>query len=73
MVGAKSDPVLESNECKILWDLTIQCDSIFEDCRKDIIVEIKVMKETITVDLAVLRDVRVKSKENEKSDHRKMK
>lgn len=56
-----------------MWDLTIQCDSIFEDCRKDIIVEIKVMKETITVDLAVLRDVRVKSKENEKSDHRKMK
>lgn len=56
-----------------MWDLTIQYDSIFEDCRKDIIVEVKVMKETITVDLAVLRDVRVKSKENEKSDHRKMK
>ena len=64
---------MESNECNIWWDLTIQCDSVFEDCRKDIIVEIKVMKETITVDLAVLRDVRVKSKENEKSDHRKMK
>lgn len=41
-------------------------DSIIEDRRQDTVVEIKVMKETMTTDVAVLRVVRVKVKENEK-------
>lgn len=41
-------------------------DSIIEDRRQDIVVEIKVMKETMVIDVAVLRVVRVKVKENEK-------
>ena len=52
--------MLENNEYKILWD------SIIEDSRQDTVVEIKVMKETMTIDVAVLRVVRVKVKENEK-------
>lgn len=52
--------MLENNEYKILWD------AIIEDRRQDTVVEIKVMKETMTIDVAVLRVVRVKVKENEK-------
>lgn len=52
--------MLENNKYKILWD------SIIEDRRQDTVVEIKVMKETMTIDVAVLRVVRVKVKENEK-------
>lgn len=51
---------MENNEYKILWD------SIIEDHRQDIVVEIKVMKETMVIDVAALRVVRVKVKENEK-------
>ena len=57
----------EVNErCKILWDMTIQCDHIIEARRPDIVVVEKDSNKAIIVDIASPWDHRVYEKESEK-------
>ena len=60
--------VFESDEVKILWDFNIQCDSLIECRRPDIVVVLKKKKECKTMDIAVPRDSRVGEKELEKME-----
>ena len=44
--------VEESEICKILWDMTIQCDHIIEATRPDIVVVEKESNKSIIMDIA---------------------
>ena len=46
------DGVVENKRCKILWDMTIQCDHVIEARRPDIVVVEKKSNKTIIVDIA---------------------
>ena len=60
---------MEKKRCKILWDMTIQCDHVMEARRLDIVfVEKESNKVIIMVDIASQRDHRVYKKEGEKID-----
>ena len=42
---------MESERCKILWDMTIQCDHVIEARRPDVVVE-KESNNSVIVDIA---------------------
>ena len=54
---------VENEEIKVLWDINIQCDSLIEARRSDLIVIDKKEQKGITIDIAVPADVRVEEKE----------
>ena len=43
--------VVENEKCKILWDMTMQCDRVIEARRPDIVVEKKNNKAIIVLSL----------------------
>ena len=61
----KPKKVLESENCKILWDFPIQTDKTLENSRPDITVD-KKSKKCILIDLACQFDTRIEKKEEEK-------
>ena len=61
--------VIESDEVKILWDFNIQCDSLIECRRPDIVVVLKTKKECKIMDVAVPGDSRAGEKELEKMEN----
>ena len=60
--------VRETKKCKILWDMTIQCDRVIETRRPDIVVVEKKNNKVTIVDIALPWDHRVYKKEGEKID-----
>ena len=64
--------VSESANCKILWDVVIQCDKEIEARRPDIVVLDKTSKEVKAIDIAIPGDVRVCEKELEKINKYKL-
>ena len=58
--------VVENEKCKILWDMTIQCDHVIKARRPDIVVVEKENNKAIIVDIASPWDHRVYEKEGEK-------
>ena len=65
----------ESENFKIVWDFTVQCDRKIEARRPDIVFTDKKEREVVIIDAAILGDERVKDKELEKLEkyQRKMK
>ena len=57
---------MESENFKILWDFTIQCDRKIEARRPDIVFIDKKKREVVMIDVAIPGDDRVKEKELEK-------
>ena len=62
----RPEGVVESENFKILWDFTVQCDRKIEATRPDIVFTDKKEREVVIIDLAILGDDRVKGKELEK-------
>ena len=62
----KPEEVVESENFKILWDFTVQCDRNIEARRPDIVFIDKKDREVVVIDVAILGDDRVKDKELEK-------
>ena len=62
----KPEVVVESENFKILWDFTIQCDRKIEARRPDIVFIDKKKREVVMIDVAIPGDDRVKEKELEK-------
>ena len=62
----KPEGVVESENFKILWDFTVQCDRKIEARRRDIVFTDKKEREVVIIDAAILGDERVKDKELEK-------
>ena len=58
--------VIENDNCKILWDFTIQTDHHITARRPDIVVVKKNDKTFLLIDVACPGDKRVKEKEEEK-------
>ena len=58
----KSDKVLESDECKILWDVPIQSDKTLQHNRPNITVTDKKSKKGLLIVNACLFDTRTKEK-----------
>ena len=57
---------MESENFKILWDFTVQCDRKIEARRPDIAFIDKKETEVVIIDAAIPGDARVKGKELEK-------
>ena len=64
--GQKPEGVVESENFKILWNFTVQCDRKIEARRPDVVFIDKKEREVVTIDVAILGDDRVKDKELEK-------
>ena len=62
----KLEGVVESENFKILWDFTIQCDRKIEARRPDIVFVDKKEREVVIIVVAIPGDDRVKDKELEK-------
>ena len=62
----KPEGVVESENFKILWDFTVQCDQKIEARRPDIVFIDKKETEVVMIDVAIPGDDRVKDKELEK-------
>ena len=62
----KPEGVVESENFKILWDFTVQCDRKIEARRPDIVFIDKKEREVVIIDVAIPGDDRVKDKELEK-------
>ena len=62
----KPEKVLESEECKILWDFPIQTDKKLEHNSPDITVIEKKTKKCLLIDPACPFDTRIEKKEEEK-------
>ena len=62
----KPEKVLESENCKILWDFPIQTDKTLEHNRPDITVIDKKSKKCILIDPAYPFDTHIEKKEEEK-------
>ena len=62
----KPEKVLESEECKILWDFPIQTDKTLEHNRPGITVIEKKTKKYLLIDPACPFDTRIEKKEEEK-------
>ena len=62
----KPEKVLESEDCKILWDFPVQSDKTIEHNRLDITVIDKKSKKYLLIDPACPFDTRIESKEEEK-------
>ena len=57
---------MESENFKILWNFTVQCDRKIEARRPDVVFIDKKEREVVIIDVAILGDDRVKDKELEK-------
>ena len=57
---------MESENSKILWDFTVQCDRKIEARRPDIVFIDKNEKEVVIIEVAIPGDDGVKDKELEK-------
>ena len=64
--GQKPEGVVESENFKILWNFTVQCDRKIEARRPDVVFIDKKDREVVIIDVAILGDDRVKDKELEK-------
>ena len=62
----KPEGVVESENFKILWDFTVQCERKIEAWRPDIVFIDKKEREVVIIDVAIPGDDRVKDKELEK-------
>lgn len=62
----KPEKVLESDECKILWDFPIQTDKTLDHNRPDITVVEKRNKKCFLIDPSCPFDTRIEKKEEEK-------
>ena len=62
----KPEGVVESENFKILWDFTVQCNWKIEARRPDIVFIDKKKREVVIIDVAIPGDDRVKDKELEK-------
>ena len=62
----KPEGVVESENFKILWDFTVQCDRKIEARRPDIVSIDKKETEVVIIDAGIPGDDRVKDKELEK-------
>ena len=62
----KPEGVVESENFKILWDFTVQCDRKIEARRPDIVFIDKNESEVVVIDVAISGDDTVKDKELEK-------
>ena len=56
----KTETVIENENVKILWDMSIQTDHVIIARRPDIVVREKVIKHSWLIDVAVPGDERVK-------------
>ena len=65
----KPEKVLDSKECKILWDFPIQTDKTLEHNRPDITVIEKNNKRCLIIDPSCPFDTRIEGKEEEKCDN----
>lgn len=65
----KPEKVLESEDCKILWDFPIQTDKTLEHYRPDITVIEKKTKKCLLIDPACPFDTRIEKKEEEKCNN----
>jgi len=63
-----TEPVIETESVKILWDMNIQTDHVIEHRQPDIIVVDKDNKRELLIDIAVPADARVEEKEQERMD-----
>ena len=57
---------MENEKCKMLWDMTIQCDHAIEARRPEIVVAENENNKAIVADIASPWDHRVYEKEGEK-------
>ncbi|CAH3130806.1 unnamed protein product, partial [Porites lobata] len=64
--GQKPEGVVESENFKILWNFTVQCDRKIEARRPDVVFIDKKKRQVVIIDVAILGDDRVKDKELEK-------
>ena len=62
----KREKVLESENCKVLWNFPIETDKTFENNQPDINVIDKKNKKCILMDPACPFDTRIEKKEEEK-------
>ena len=62
----KPEGVMQSENFKILWDFTVQCDPRNEARRPEIVFFYKTEREAVTIDIAILGDDRMKDKKHEK-------
>ena len=62
------EPVLQSENSKILWDFKIQTDLPIEANKPDIVFLDKIMRKCYIIDVACPFDTRVSAKEKEKID-----
>ena len=60
--------VVENEKCKIVWDMTIQCNHVIEARSPDIVVVEKENIKAIKLDIALPWDHRVYEKEGGKTD-----
>ena len=65
----KPEKVLESEECKILWDFPIQTYKTLEQNRSDVTVIEKKTKKCLLIDPACPFDTRIEKKEEEKCNN----
>jgi len=63
------EKVLENEECKLLWDFSIQTDKKLEHNKPDITVVDKKSQTTLLIDPACPFDFRIDSKEQQKLDY----
>ena len=63
-----TEPVIETESVKILWDMNIQMDHVSEHRRPGIVIVDKDNKRALLIDIAVPADARVEEKEQEKMD-----
>jgi hypothetical protein len=59
-------PVIETDQVKLLWDMCIQTDHVIQARRPDLVVVDKTKKEITIIDFAVPADKNVAEKEKEK-------
>lgn len=58
--------IIENSEAKILWETTIQTDTIIPHNRPDIVYTDKITKHTYLIDISVPSDYNIRNKEIEK-------
>ena len=69
----KPEKVLESEDCKILWDFPIQTDKTLKHNRPDITVIDKKSKNCLLIDPACPFDTRIERKEEKCTAHSELK
>ena len=62
----KPEKVLESEDCKMLWDFPIHTDNTLEHNRPDMTAIDKKSKKCLLIDSACTIDTRIEKKEEEK-------